>query len=71
MKPVKSRAEISEMVQRVQKLRGPSPNSPKGLPKQPSNDEDSAPERKYRQEGLADPGYINFISGTGFGKELW
>ena len=71
MQPVKVKANVPEMVKRVQALRGPRPNSPKGIPTQPVNDGDSAPERKYRQEDLADPGFINWITGTGAGREMW
>ena len=70
MREVRIKANIPEMVQRIKKLRGPQPNSPKGLPEQPANDDDTSPERKYRQEGLADSGFPNWITGTGRGREM-
>lgn len=61
-----------EVVKRIRAFRGPQPNDPKGLPSNKDNSEGNEQiPGVFNQMGLADPGYVNFISGTGFGREMW
>jgi len=52
-------------------LRGKSlpSNKPTGLPSRPSN-QDQAEDGGYAADGLADPGFVNPVTGSGSGPVL-
>jgi hypothetical protein len=70
VKEPKLKITIDEAVKRVKALR--KDNVPKSIPKQPTNDDGNEQiPGVYSQEHLADAGFPGWISGTGYGRELW
>ena len=61
-----------EAVKRLKAIRSRPPNAPAGLPKARDNSEDADQiPGVFNQMGLADPGFKGWISGTGYGSEMW